>query len=427
MERLFNMFKFIHAADVHLDSPLHKLDYYEGAPKDEIRRASRRAFENLVQAAISENVNFIVIAGDLYDGDWKDYNTGLYLVAQTTRLADAGIPVYIVAGNHDAASKITRKLRLPKNVSVFPSNKPATVSLDDLNVAIHGQSFAKPAVKKDLSKNYPDPLPGYFNIGVLHTCASGRQGHEPYAPCSSEGLRSRGYDYWALGHVHQHEILCDEPPIVFSGCIQGRHIRETGPKGCVLVTVDDNSRPTLEFLPMDVIRWTIAEIDANGAENGYDVVDRFRAQLERLMDENGGLPLVVRVLIKGETPAHTQLLTNGIRWCNEIRSAAIDSGSGRIWVEKVKFFTGLPLSEKNIQKKDDAVGALLTLFDEIAASPQEMKALSMELEEIEKKIPKELLESSESMKFKDPDWMEGMLDQVRPMLLQRLMRKGSSQ
>ena len=97
------MFKFIHAADIHLDSPLHKLDDYEGAPVDEIRQATRRAFNNLVQTAISEDVNFILIAGDLYDGDWKDYNTGLYLVSQTSRLRDAGIPVYIVAGNHDAA------------------------------------------------------------------------------------------------------------------------------------------------------------------------------------------------------------------------------------------------------------------------------------------------------------------------------------
>nr|MBL0732180.1 DNA repair exonuclease [Desulfobacterales bacterium] len=255
------MFKFIHAADIHLDSPLHKLDYYEGAPADEIRQATRRAFDNLVQTAITENVDFILIAGDLYDGDWKDYNTGLYLVSQTGKLRDAGISVYIAYGNHDAASKITKTLRLPENVHLFPSDKPSTYLIDNLNVAVHGQSFAAPAVKKDLSLLYPPPLPGYFNIGVLHTCASGREGHASYSPCTPEGLRQKGYDYWALGHVHQQEILCDDPPILFSGNIQGRHIREIGPKGCMLITVDESGRSKLEFKPLDVIRWAILKVD----------------------------------------------------------------------------------------------------------------------------------------------------------------------
>ena len=420
------MFKFIHAADIHLDSPLHKLESYEGAPQDEIRQATRRAFENLVQTAISAKVDFILIAGDLYDGDWKDYNTGLYLVSQTIRLCDAGIPVYIVAGNHDAASKITKKLRLPPNVHLFAADKPATLSIEGLKVAIHGQSFAKPAVKKDLSADYPAPLSGYFNIGVLHTCASGRPGHEPYAPCSPDGLQSKGYDYWALGHVHQHEILLDNPPIVFSGCIQGRHIRETGPKGCVLVTVDDNGRPAPDFKPLDVIRWSIAEVDPSGAVSTYDVVDRIRRRLEELMNENEGIPLVVRVLVKGETPAHTELLTNVDQWRNETRSAAMDAGGGRIWLEKIKFHTSLPASEKDLQQSDGAIGELLTLFDEMAADPEALNLLSEEFIEIEKKIPQELKQGADNFNFNDPDWLGGMLKQVRPMLLQRLMRKGAS-
>jgi len=420
------MFKFIHAADIHLDSPLHKLESYEGAPQDEIRQATRRAFENLVQTAISAKVDFILIAGDLYDGDWKDYNTGLYLVSQTIRLCDAGIPVYMVAGNHDAASKITKKLRLPPNVHLFAADKPATLSIEGLKVAIHGQSFAKPAVKKDLSADYPAPLSGYFNIGVLHTCASGRPGHEPYAPCSPDGLQSKGYDYWALGHVHQHEILLDNPPIVFSGCIQGRHIRETGPKGCVLVTVDDNGRPAPDFKPLDVIRWSIAEVDPSGAVSAYDVVDRIRRRLEELMNENEGIPLVVRVLVKGETPAHTELLTNVDQWRNETRSAAMDAGGGRIWLEKIKFHTSLPASEKDLQQSDGAIGELLTLFDEMAADPEALNLLSEEFIEIEKKIPQELKQGADNFNFNDPDWLGGMLKQVRPMLLQRLMRKGAS-
>ena len=157
------MFKFIHAADIHLDSPLLKLDAYEGAPAAEIRGATRRAFENLVRTAIEEAVAFVVIAGDLFDGEWKDYNTGLYLVSQMSKLREAGIPVVGVAGNHDAASTITKSLRLPGNVHLLPADQPATTRLEGLDVAVHGQSFGSPAVTSDLSRLYPAAVPGCFS------------------------------------------------------------------------------------------------------------------------------------------------------------------------------------------------------------------------------------------------------------------------
>lgn len=272
------MFKFIHAADIHLDSPLHRLDIYEGAPVMEFRQATRRAFENLIQLAIAEKVAFVLIVGDLYDGDWKDYNTGLYLVGQMNRLKEAGILMFVVAGNHDAASRITKTLRFPDNVRVFASDSPERFLLEEPLVAVHGQSFATPVIKKDLSFDYPEPVSGYFNIGLLHTCATGREGHEPYAPCSPEALRNKGYDYWALGHVHQHEILAQDPPVVFAGNIQGRHIRETGAKGCVVVAVDEAGRTELSFTALDVVRWAAIEVNADGAHNGFDIIDRARTR-----------------------------------------------------------------------------------------------------------------------------------------------------
>jgi len=331
------MFKFIHAADIHIDSPMHKLNLYEGAPAEEFRQATRRAFENLIHLAISENVAFVLISGDFYDGDWKDYNTGLYLISQMTKLRDAGIPVLIIAGNHDAASKITKKLRLPDNVTLFPSNKPNTIRLENFDVAVHGQSFSSPSMKKDLSRGYPKGLKGYFNIGLLHTCATGREGHEPYAPCSLDGLLSKDYDYWALGHVHQYEVLSENPFIVFSGNTQGRHVRETGPKGCVLVTVSDNGKPELEFKSIDVVRWEVSVVDVHGAESGYDIVDRFSHKLEELLDVNEGMPMAVRVIIQGETVAYDDILSDIERWTSELRAAALEIGGGKTWVEKTKF------------------------------------------------------------------------------------------
>ena len=129
--------KFVHAADIHLDSPLRGLERYPDAPVEEARNATRQAFENLVELAIGEDVAFVLLAGDLYDGDWRDYNTGLFFVGQMNRLRRAGIQVHLVSGNHDAASQITKHLRLPDNVVHYDHRRPETYVRGDLGVAIH--------------------------------------------------------------------------------------------------------------------------------------------------------------------------------------------------------------------------------------------------------------------------------------------------
>jgi DNA repair exonuclease SbcCD nuclease subunit len=418
------MFKFIHAADLHLDSPMQKLDLYEGAPVSEFRAATRRALENLVQLAISEGVAFVLIAGDLFDGDWKDYNTGLYLVSQLNRLRDAGIPVFILAGNHDAASNITRTLRFPETVRVFPSNRPATFQLPSPAVAVHGQSFATPAVREDLSARYPAPLAGLFNIGMLHTSAGGREGHAPYAPCSVTDLRDKGYDYWALGHVHQHEVLCEDPPIVFPGNTQGRHARETGAKGCVLVSVPDDGTPRLAVIPLDVVRWVTAVVDVSTATDGYEVVHRTREHLEKLLMDHDGKPLAVRVRLTGETAAHGELFSDLERWTGEIRSMANDAGGGRIWVEKLRIETRMSVTIDEMTQRDGAMGELLSLFEELSAERPLQADLVSELDDLVKRLPPELRSGPEGIPFSDEAWMQEMLMQVRPFLIRRLLRKG---
>ncbi|MGC1275618.1 MAG: DNA repair exonuclease, partial [Planctomycetaceae bacterium] len=270
------MFKFLHAADLHLDSPLRGLDRYEGAPVDAIRQATRRAVENLVELAIAERVAFVVIAGDVYDGDWPDYNTGLFFARQMAKLGEAGIAVYLISGNHDAESVITRSLMLPENVAMLRTDRPESRRHQATNCVLHGQGFATRAVTADLSANYPAAERGSFNIGILHTSAGGSSEHETYAPCTIEGLRRLEYDYWALGHIHLQQKLCDNGSLIaFSGNTQGRHIRETGPKGCLLVTVDGGV-PSAEFRPLDVFRWERCATSATGCDEPEDVLDLVR-------------------------------------------------------------------------------------------------------------------------------------------------------
>jgi len=419
------MFKFIHAADIHLDSPLHRLGAYEGVPVEAFRRATRRAFENLIQLAISKKVSFVLIAGDLWDGDWKDYNTGLYLVSCLKQLNTADIPVYMIAGNHDAASRISKTLRFPENVKMFSVDAPETITVEGLDVALHGQGFASPAMKKDLSKKYPEAVTGHYNIGMLHTCATGREGHESYAPCSIEALKSKGYDYWALGHVHTREILSEDPLILFPGNIQGRHIRETGPKGCMLVTVDDTGGTTPVFKSLDVVRWESVHVDARNCDSGYDILDRLSEEIERILEANGTIPMALRIHVHGETPVQSEILSDTERWLNETRALAIDAGSGQLWVEKVKFDLSPPLSDQPFQRAEGALGELLKLFDELQAGPQGKLQLFDELQDLQRKLPHELKMELE-LKNGGEEWLKYLMTRVRPMLVRRLLNKGIS-
>lgn len=415
------MFRFLHAADIHLDSPLRGLYRYEGAPRDEIRQASRRALANLVQVALDEAVAFVIIAGDLYDGDWKDHRTGLYFVSQMARLREAGIPVFVIAGNHDAMNRMTRSLPLPENVRMLDHKRAETVKMESLGVAIHGQSFATQSVLEDLSASYPLAVGGMFNIGMLHTCATGREGHDNYAPCTVEGLISKRYDYWALGHVHARETLHREPEIVFPGNLQGRHIRESGAKGCMSVEVDGQQRLAVEFRALDVFRWHTCRVDAAGANTKEDLLDRFRRQLAALMVESNDMPLAVRVETSGPCQAHQDIAARPEQWVNEIRATALDQCGGRVWIEKVRTATTLPVDLDAALAADGPIGELARLIDQLRGDPESVwRLIAEDLAELRKKLPPELTEGTEALDLGRPESTGEMLDQVRQMLIAQL-------
>ena len=332
-------FRFVHAADLHLDSPLRGLEADPTAPAELIRGATRRALGRLVDLAIEENVDFMLIAGDLYDGDWPDFGTGLFFSAQMRRLTQAGIPVFTIRGNHDAANRVTRSLRMP-HVILFDHAKAHTHRLEALGVAIHGQSFADQAIMEDLSRSYPPPVDGMFNIGLLHTSAEGYAAHARYAPCELPRLKAHGYDYWALGHVHERQELSQDPWIVFPGNLQGRHIGEPGAKGASLVTVNGR-QVTVEHRVLDVLRWAHAEIDLDGASDEAEAMVRIQSYLEQALREAEPRPLAVRITLTGTTAAHAALGADGLR--DKVRNEAQGlTGEHRLWLEAVKLRTRPP-------------------------------------------------------------------------------------
>lgn len=368
-------FRFLHAADVHLDSPLHGLARYEGVPLEDVRGATRAAFDNLTDLALREQVDFVVIAGDLYDGEWKHMGTGLYFAHAMGRLDRAGIPVFLLAGNHDAASVISRQIPWPGNVRLFSSRQPQTHLLEDLGVAVHGQSFATPAVTENLVAKYPDAVPHAFNVGVLHTALSGAPGHAPYAPCDVSDLKAKGYDYWALGHVHAQQIVAVEPHVVYPGNLQGRNIRETGPKGAMLVEVADREVTSITPVELDVLRWSRVEVDCAGAPMDA-LPDRIRSALASALGSDGaGRPLIVRLTLGGTSEIAGTLKDRMIEFRDEVCAIAT-SISPNLWIEKVVIEVASPPAAQSAEAGLD----FAEILDEAHADPELIEQLKADLE-----------------------------------------------
>jgi exonuclease SbcD len=412
-------FKLMHAADLHLDSPLRGLERYPGAPADRIRGATRRAFQELVNVCREEAVRVLLIAGDLFDGDWQDYSSGLFFVAELARLREAEVRVVWIRGNHDAESRIRKRLNLPDNVTELGVRRPETLSLERLDLAIHGQGYASPDVREDLAARYPRPVPGALNIGLLHTALSGRPGHEPYAPCRAEALIDRGYDYWALGHVHQREIVARSPWIIFPGNLQGRHARETGAKGATLITVEDGRIVEVEARALDVVRWDAVEVDVSGARSAGDALDLARARLEPALKAAEGRVLSARVRLVGASEAHSQLSRDRQHIIEELRGLMLELAGDEMWLERLELATSPILDLALLRKRDDPLGQLAAALLRLRDDPEALIALGSELDELRAKLPHELGEGPEPFDL-GPTTVRALLDDVERLLLSRL-------
>ena len=411
--------RFLHCADIHLDSPLRGLERYEGAPVEEVRGATRRAFENLVQYAVRERVDFVVIAGDLYDGDWPDFNTGLYFAKGMAQLGESGIAVYLLRGNHDAASKLTRSLPLPKNVHLFPDKAPKTLTDDNLGLAVHGQSFATAAVIDDLAAGYPQAVRGCFNLGVLHTSLTGRPGHDNYAPTTEAILRSKGYDYWALGHVHAREIVSRDPWVVYPGNIQGRHIREQGAKGCELVTVEEGSITT-EPVALDVMRWAGLAVDVAGMPDLDALFDRAAADVRTELARADGRILGLRIRVHGAGAVHRDVSARPELIAEQLRAVALDASGGNAWLEKVDLRVRPLVEVDRLAAGDDPVALLVRELRGLAQDGGKLTSFANDaLKELRQKLPPDLSED-DVLRLDAPDVLSELLQEAEGELLARL-------
>jgi DNA repair exonuclease SbcCD nuclease subunit len=352
--------RILHCADIHLDSPLRGLEADPDAPVERIRLATRDALSNMVELALAESVRLVLIAGDLYDGEWPDWRTGQFLQRQIERLTRAGIRVVAIRGNHDAESIITRRLRWPEGAHLLRADMAETVVFDELGIAVHGRSFATRDVLENLAATYPAPRPGFINIGLLHTAAEGRAGHSRYAPCDVEQLRHHGYEYWALGHVHVREVVSQAPWIVFPGNIQGRDIGETGDKGVTLITVNNGAITAVEHRVLDVVRWAKINVDLTGAEDEEAALVRVRGAFGAALEAAAGRLLAARVVLHGDCAAHAALSRSLSDTREKLKGEALACGGAEsLWLEQVVLATRPALDFAALRGRTDQVGQLV--------------------------------------------------------------------
>lgn len=415
------MLKFVHAADLHIDSPLVGLERYEGAPVEQIRKATRRALSNLVQLCIAEAAQVLILAGDLFDGEWRDYSTGLYFVGQMQRLRQAGIPVVLVRGNHDAASQVTQRLTYPDNVTELSAEAPQTLVLEQAGLAIHGQSYAHRAELRDLASGYPLAASGYLNVGVLHTAVTGRVGHEPYAPCRLETLQTKGYAYWALGHVHEREVLCEEPWVVFPGNLQGRHIKETGPKGATLVTYRAGRIENVEHRVLDVVRFASVQVDVAEARTAEEIVDWAFDAVQTEWSAAGDRVLVVRVVLTGMDAKKRYAAWDIERFTAEVRARTTELPG--VWVERVKLRVRQVANDELVRERGDLFGRILQSMQNVRNDVDLRVSLLQQFQDLRNKLPPEVRHGDAGIDIDDPDVVLELMDDVEELVRVALLHQ----
>jgi DNA repair exonuclease SbcCD nuclease subunit len=300
---------------------------------DLIANATRQSFVNTINACINEQVDALLISGDLYDGELSSMKTAQFFTRQMQHLADNGIDVFMVRGNHDAESKITKHLVLPDNVHVF-SARGEMVTIEAKDVCVHGVSFAKPRAPDSLLPKFGPPAGGKLNIGMLHTSLAGSPEHDTYAPCSAKDLLEQGYHYWALGHIHKRQVHSSEPrAIVMPGIPQGRHINEAGPKSVTSVQLSHDGSISIQERSTALVEFSRVSIDLTGIEEWKSAVRKIEAELGPVFDDISAQHLVVRLALVGESTLAEKFRRDTDVLIEDTREAARRAGS--VFIEQI--------------------------------------------------------------------------------------------
>lgn len=380
-------FRFVHCADVHLDSPLRSLALRDPALAELVGVATRTAFTRTVDLCLAERVDALLVAGDLYDGDQTSMRTALFLGAELKRLDAAGIATFVIRGNHDHLARITRELALPPSVKVFGARAEAVrAAVGGVAVAVHGISFAQAHAPESLVPRFLPPVEGAVNVGMLHTSLGGSPGHDAYAPCTPAELRATGFRYWALGHVHARSVSTEGGcTVAMPGMPQGRDVNEAGEKSVLLVTIADDGTIAVEPRRTGVARFERVAVDLGGVSDWRGAVERIGAALAAARGDAACDHLVARLTLSGATPAAWRLRRDA-----DLLRAEADALAGALGATTVE---KLEVAAAPHAAEGGGVGPLAELrrmmAEDAAAGSATREAVAAALDELRRGLPPE--------------------------------------
>ena len=373
-------FRFVHAADLHIDSPFRGLRDVDRRVGERLRESTFEAFRNLVDLCVDEQVDFLVIAGDIYDGADRSVRAQLRFRDGMRRLSEAGVAAYIVHGNHDPLDGWLSAITWPEGVHVFgPEPEWMNVELNGEPIAaIQGVSFPTREVRENLVAKFTTPPDdSLFTIGLLHCNVGGNPDHDNYAPCTIDDLKLTALDYWALGHVHTRQTLRRQnPAVIYPGNIQGRHPNENGPRGCLMVEVSEDGATNTRFHALDVVRWEPTEVDIS--EIGS--IDRLEAAVQQKLDDLAvkaeGRDVICSLTLSGRGSMHNELVRPGAveDLLVELRTTA--SEAPWVWVERIYDSTRPDINLEARAESDDFLGATLRRSEEVLADSEGIAELA---------------------------------------------------
>ena len=378
--------RFVHAADLHLDSPFTGLK--AAAPADvanALYHATFDAYENIINLCISEQVDALLVAGDVFDGADRSLRAQLKFVEGLKKLDTEGIRSFVCHGNHDPLDGWQARLDYPPSCRRFGPEWEAVPVFEDPNLAlIHGISYPKRDVTENLARRLDKVDCGPFSIGLLHANVSNDPNHAAYAPCSLEDLAGSGIDYWALGHVHTRQVLSErKPAVAYPGNPQGRHPNETGARGVYLVEVDDGGNVHSKFHPMATVRWETLPVDITPFETEQELLDALQEGMQGLLDSTGGRSVIVRVTLTGRGELNRSLRRpNTIDDIVEEINREWAEASPFIWCERIEDASGSPFDREARLKGSDFLAEVLQTADRAKTDPELLARLGTGLSDL---------------------------------------------
>ena len=370
--------RFVHAADLHLDSPFRGIRSEAPAHvADALGRATFAAYRNIIDLCLQERVDALLVAGDIYDGADRSLRAQLRFVDGLAQLDEAGIRSFICHGNHDPLDGWEARLDLPEGCVRFgPEVEGFPVFPDEPERAtVYGVSYPTREVRENLAPHFAGPGPGQgFRIGLLHANVGGNRDHDSYAPCSVADLAETGLDYWALGHVHTRQTLREAgPTIVYPGNPQGRHPNEPGARGVYLVEVDDQGGILLEFRPMDLVRWETLSLDIGALETEQALLDAVNELAEEALADADGRCVVARLELVGRGHLHRDLRArDSVEAIREQLNEQYDGRGAWLWCEGIRLATAPPVDRELALQREDFVGDLVRLSGELRETNEDV-------------------------------------------------------